>query len=244
MKYILSVAILALSTIVGSLAAGPPAGPPAGIPPPPLDCNVVTPVKGDVWTMGKPQTVTWGCKAGGPLENLPTSLLMHIDLGTGTPDNFVYTDTIDGGDKLRDVKFTFILLTKYTPGDYLIRIRSRNRGDVEPVTAEEANKLKWAYSPTFKIVAAGGSATVPPGQATTGGNSTTTNSTSTSGGSSTGGSTGGNSTSGSSTGGSSTGGSANNTAKPTDKSTAGIVNVNVGVFFTTVMAAFVAAAFF
>ncbi|CAG8553590.1 11137_t:CDS:2 [Paraglomus occultum] len=230
MKYLLSVAVLALSAIVGSLAAPPP---------PPLDCSVVTPVKNDVWVMGKPQTVTWSCKTAGPLENQSNQLLMHIELGTGTADTFVYTDTLDAAAKLREVKFTFILLTKYTPGDYILRLRSKKKGDVDPVTAEEANKFKWSYSPSFKIVSAGGAPN--PGQVTTGGNNTTTNNTSSS--------TGGGSTGGSSTGGSSTGGgsSANNSTKgPTgsDKNTAGIVNVNFGVFFTTIMAAFVAAAFF
>jgi len=240
MKYLLSAAVLAFSAIVGSLA---------DVPPPPLACNILTPVKGDVWQMGKAQTVTWGCKTVGTLESQPPNLVMHIDLGTGTPANFVYVDTVDDAAKIRFTNFSWILLPKYTPGaNYLIRLRSRTRGDASPATPDEANKLQWSYSPNIKIVGTGGAAnTTGPVAA---GNSTATNNTtggsggSSTGGSSTGGSsTGGSSAGGSSAGGSSTGGSANNSTTGTGKSTAGIVSVNVGVFFTTVMATFVAAAF-
>jgi uncharacterized membrane protein YgcG len=239
MKYLLSAAVLAFSAIVGSLAA---------VPPPPLACNMLTPVKGDVWEMGKLQTVTWGCKTAGPLETQPNKFLMHIELGTGTPTNFVYVDTFDDAAELKLAKFTWLLLTKYTPGEnYIVRLRSRTKGDPNPVTADEANKLPWSYSPNIKLVGAGGAASTTTGNTAT--NNTTSSSTSgssTSGSSTGGSSTGGSSTGGSSTGGSSTGGSANNSTKSSTangKSAAGIVSVNVGVFFTTVMATLVAAAF-
>jgi len=240
MKYLLSVAVLAISAVVSSLAA-------ITIPPPPLACSVVTPVQGDVWVMGKTATVTWSCKTALPLEKQLPSLLMAMELGTGTPTSFNYVDTLDDADELRRVSFPFILLTKYTPGNYLVRIRSKNHGDPDPVTAEDDNKLQWSYSPIFKIVGPGGAAVT---------NNTATNSTSkpTGGSATSGNSTSGSSTTSSSTGtstgtsstGSSTSSSANNSTKGSgsSKSTAGIVNVNAGVFFSTIMAAFVAAASF
>jgi len=238
MKYLLKT-ILALSAIAGSLAA------------PPLDCTVVTPKKGDVWEMGKAQTVSWNCKTDGPLEKQPANILIHIELGTGKPDAFTYEDTIDATAKAKEVKFTWVLQDKYKPGEFLVRLRSKLKGDPDPANADEANKLKWAYSDSFKIVAAGGgNGGNAGGNDNNNNNSTTPNSGYGGGGSGGSGGNGGNGggSSGGSSGGSgnsTSGGSSNNSTGATSSGNpvAGAMSANIAMLLTTIMAVFVAGVF-
>jgi hypothetical protein len=242
MKYLLKT-ILALSAIAGSLAA------------PPLDCTVVTPKKGDVWEMGKAQTVSWNCKTDGALEKQPANFLIHIELGTGKPDAFTYEDTIDAIAKAKEVKFTWVLQDKYKPGEFLVRLRSKLKGDPDPANADEANKLKWAYSDSFKIVAAGGGGGGGNG-GNAGGNDNNNNNSTTpnsgyggggSGGSGGNGGNGGGSSGGSSggSGNSTSGGSSNNSTGATSSGNpvAGAMSANIAMLLTTIMAVFVAGVF-
>jgi len=122
-----------------------------------LNCKIVEPAPNTVWTMGEPQTVSWECEVDGPIEQVPPEQLIHIELGTGTgTDDFEYVDTIDAIAKAREIKFTWILLNKYQEGsDYVVRLRSKLKDDVDPVTPEESNLLPWVYSGPVTIIKEG-----------------------------------------------------------------------------------------
>ena len=67
-----------------------------------------------------------------------------------------YVDTIDASAKAREKKFTWILLNKYKEGrNYIVRLRSKLKGDVDPVTLQESNLLPWDYSGPVTIIKKG-----------------------------------------------------------------------------------------
>ncbi|CAG8492358.1 6961_t:CDS:2 [Funneliformis caledonium] len=158
---ILYKALFAISCIVATGLADPQAkeanGKGGGKPTERLTCKIVEPAPNTVWTMGQPQTASWSCNVKGPIESQPPEQLIHIELGTGTGrEDFLYVDTIDAIAKAREVKFIWNLLETYPEGtNYIVRLRSKLKGDPEPVTVEEANLLPWVYSGPITIIKKG-----------------------------------------------------------------------------------------